>query len=86
VTAGVHGRHHYSFHSKLAASVASIAAETSIERMFRSLFVTGGARVGRLYSNAKIFFQSLFMLTTVQPFAFASSSALSSRPIDDFRS
>ncbi len=38
------------------------------------------------HSNGKILFQSVFMLTTVHPFAFASSSALSRRPIDDLRS
>src|SRR6267142_256830 len=40
----------------------------------------------RRYSNAKIFFQSAFMSTIVQPRPFASSSALSSRPTCDWRS
>ncbi len=38
------------------------------------------------FSNAKIFFQSLFMLTTTQFLALASSSALSSLPMCDCRS
>ena len=38
------------------------------------------------FSNAKIFFQSFFMSTTVQPLACASSSPLSSRPVEDWRS
>jgi hypothetical protein len=36
--------------------------------------------------SAKIFFQSSFMLTTVQPFAFASVSPWSSLPTCDSRS
>jgi hypothetical protein len=40
----------------------------------------------KLHSNAKIFFQSAFMSTTVQPRRVASSSALSSRPTCDCRS
>ena len=39
-----------------------------------------------LFSNGKMIFQSFFMSTTVQPFACASSSALSSRPMEDTRS
>jgi hypothetical protein len=34
----------------------------------------------------KMFFQSLFISTTVQPFASALSSALSRRPMDERRS
>ncbi|MCE3240747.1 MAG: hypothetical protein K0Q83_1254 [Deltaproteobacteria bacterium] len=36
-------------------------------------------------SNANIRFQSFFMSITVQPFALASSRALSSLPMDDVR-
>jgi hypothetical protein len=36
--------------------------------------------------NGNILFQSFFMSTTVQPFALASSNALSSLPIGDWRS
>ena len=39
-----------------------------------------------LSSDGKMLFQSSFMLTTVQPFASASSSALSRRPSPAFRS
>src|SRR5215467_8779189 len=37
-------------------------------------------------SFGKMVFQSFFMLTTVQPFSFASSQALSSLPTSDLRS
>jgi len=37
-------------------------------------------------SKGKTFFQSFFMLTTIQSLAFASSSALSSLPSCDWRS
>ena len=53
-------------------------------------FVRGkGLRASRsshLLPNGKMVFQSLFMSTTVQPFAWASSSALSRRPILELRS
>lgn len=39
-----------------------------------------------LFSGGKMVFHSRFMSTTVQPLAFASSSALSSLPTDDSRS
>jgi hypothetical protein len=46
--------------------------------------VDGRARV--YFSNGKTVFQSFFMSTSVQPFAPASSSALSSCPIFEGRS
>src|SRR5471030_3063461 len=39
-----------------------------------------------LLPNGKMVFQSFFMSTTVQPSAWATSRALSSRPIEDVRS
>jgi len=43
-------------------------------------------RRSHLFPNGKMVFQSFFMSTTVQPFAWASSSALSRWPILELRS
>lgn len=67
--------------TKTATAVAARTVKT-IQAKRSMKDIVGGPQG----SNANTFFQSRFMSTTVHPFAFASSSALSSRPTGEMRS
>ena len=84
------GAYHFKgvgFGNVVGTLIAGIAIGIYAKPGLNALRDASGGNIGALgYSNAKILFQSDFMLTTVQPLAIASSQALSSLPMCDCRS